>query len=42
MGSGFIAVIFWLCGVNPAVSGPAFFVGMIAFLLGAKAEDDRS
>ena len=37
-----IAAIMWLFGVNPTVTGPAVFTALAAFLLGAKAEDDRS
>jgi hypothetical protein len=40
MMNGLIAAIFWLSGVNPIFNGTMFFIGIVAFLLGAKAEDD--
>lgn len=40
--NGLVAAIFWLNGVNPVFTGPCVFIGLVAFLLGAKAEDDHS
>jgi hypothetical protein len=40
--SGLIAAMFWLSGVNPTFSGAMLFIGLVAFLLGAKAQDDHN
>lgn len=34
------AAIFWLSGVNPAFNSVMVFIGLVAFLLSAKAEDE--
>jgi hypothetical protein len=37
-----VAAALWLLGYAPIISGFFVFVATVVFLLGAKAEDDRS
>lgn len=37
-----LAAIWWLCGMDSTFHNFFVFIGMVAFLLGAKAQDDVS